>query len=133
MPELPRSSARRLALAALSLVAAIALVVACGGDDGDPTPAQTFKGTDGAVLFREACATCHGADLNGTDKGPPFLDVIYAPGHHADPSFFLAARTGARSHHWNFGNMPPIEGLSDDQIAAIVAFVRSEQRAAGIQ
>jgi len=133
LPELSASSAHRLALAALSLLAATALAFACGGGDGDPTPARTFEGTDGSALFQQACATCHGADLNGTDQGPPFLDAIYAPGHHADPAFFLAAKTGARSHHWNFGNMPPIEGLSDEQIAAIVAFVRAEQRAAGIE
>jgi hypothetical protein len=29
--------------------------------------------------------------------------------------------------------MPPIEGLTDEQIAAIVEFVREQQRAAGIE
>jgi len=132
---LPRtnSSPRLLILAAVALAAALAVGVACGGGDEDATPARTFEGTDGAALFQQACAACHGADLNGTDQGPPFLDAIYRAGHHSDAAFFLAAKTGARSHHWNFGNMPPVEGLSDEQIQAIVDFVRAEQRAAGIE
>lgn len=55
-----------------------------------------------------------------------------SPGHHADPAFFLAVRRGARTHHWNFGDMPPVQGLSDPQIEAIVSFVRERQRATGI-
>ena len=94
--------------------------------------ARPYTGTDGAALYAQACASCHGTDLRGTDQGPPFLDTIYRPGHHADPSFLLAVRRGARAHHWNFGNMPVIEGLSDEQVAAILQFVRAQQRAAGI-
>lgn len=125
---------KKLSLLVLTLLAALALA-ACGGgdDDGDGTAVAAFEGTDGAMLFQQACASCHGADLQGTNEGPPFLSAIYEPGHHSDPAFFLAAKNGAREHHWNFGDMPPVEGLSDDQIAAIVEFVRSEQRAAGIE
>ncbi len=115
----------------LAAAAMLAFAAACGGDTEDP--AIPFEGTDGAALYAQGCATCHGADLQGTDQGPPFLDAIYRPGHHADASFFLAVKTGARSHHWNFGNMPRISGLSDEQIEAIVTFVRARQRAAGIE
>jgi mono/diheme cytochrome c family protein len=87
---------------------------------------------DGASLYAQACSSCHGSDLRGTDQGPPFLDAVYRPGHHGDASFLVAVRSGARSHHWDFGNMPPIDGLSDEQVRAIVEYVRGQQRAAGI-
>jgi mono/diheme cytochrome c family protein len=128
------SIARRLAVAlAGALLLGALLVGACTGSDGEGEPVSTpFTGTDGAVLYSQACAGCHGADLGGTDQGPPFLDAIYRSGHHADAAFLLAVRRGARSHHWNFGNMPPVEGLTDGQVVAIVEFVREQQRAAGI-
>lgn len=125
-------SRRIVVVAALGLVAVL-VVGACGSGSDDEAPITTFEGTDGAALYAEACSSCHGVDLAGTDQGPPFLDTIYRAGHHADPSFFLAAKRGVRSHHWNFGDMPPVEGLSDEQMEAIVAFVRSRQAEAGIE
>ena len=122
---------RRRAGLVLALLV-LAALVGCAGDDAATSDAP-FEGLDGARLFGQACADCHGADLEGTEQGPPFLDQIYAPGHHADPAFFLAAKVGARSHHWNFGDMPPVAGLTDDQLEAIVAYVRERQRAAGIE
>ena len=76
---------------------------------------------------------CHGQALEGTNAGPTFLNRIYAPGHHADISFMFAIERGVRAHHWNFGNMVPVEGLSQEQVLAIIAFIREEQRAAGIE
>ena len=108
------------------------LGVACGTSGSEPQGRMSFDGVDGAVLFGQACASCHGANLDGTADGPPFIDSIYRPGHHADAAFLLAVRRGVRSHHWDFGNMPQIEGLGDEQVAAIVEFVRERQRAAGI-
>ena len=111
----------------LLLVPAVAtvLLVACGGgDESTRAPAGPFDGTAGSELYSQACATCHGEDLRGTDQGPPFLNPIYEPGHHADQAFVLAAMAGARAHHWDFGNMPPIEGITQDQVLAIVDYVR---------
>lgn len=126
-----RSAIPRRLIALGVFAAAVIAVAACS--NGDDAPTTSFEGTDGADLYQQACARCHGADLNGTNQGPPFLDAVYAPGHHVDAAFFLAARAGARAHHWNFGAMPPVPGLSDEQLEAIVAFVRAEQRAAGIE
>ena len=109
------------------------LFVACGTSSNAPQGRTSFDGTDGAILFGQACASCHGADLEGTADGPPFIDSIYRSGHHADAAFLLAVRRGVRSHHWGFGNMPQIAGLSDEQVAAIVEFVRERQRGAGIE
>ena len=116
----------------LPIVMSLLLTACSGSDEEEPAPTP-FAGSDGATLYTQACAGCHGADLRGTDKGPPFLDAIYRPGHHADVSFHLAIRSGARAHHWNFGDMSPVEGLTDEQVAAIVAFVRAQQREAGIE
>jgi mono/diheme cytochrome c family protein len=126
----------RSAALSLTIGVFVAIVIAACGDDasdGGGSEVVTFTGSDGAELYAQACASCHGAELDGTDQGPPFLDAIYRPGHHADPAFFLAAKRGARAHHWNFGNMPPVEGISEQQIDAIVAFVRTRQREAGIE
>lgn len=115
-------------------IAGVLLLGACGGSGGDGDPVATpFAGSDGATLYAQACAGCHGADLRGTDQGPPFLDAVYRSGHHADAAFLLAVRRGSRAHHWDFGDMLPVEGLSDGQVAAIVEFVRARQREAGIE
>lgn len=87
----------------------------------------------GQRTFAQACAECHGEAAQGTDSGPPLVHVIYEPGHHADGAFHLAVRQGVRAHHWRFGDMPPIEGVNERQVSAIIAFVRELQRANGIQ
>lgn len=88
--------------------------------------------TGGEAIFQRNCATCHGQKAEGTDKGPPLVHKIYEPSHHADVAFYLAVHRGVPAHHWPFGNMPPIEGVSDEDVAQIVAYVRGLQRAAGI-
>lgn len=111
--------------------------MACGGDGsgGQTTiPAQDpVLVSQGETLYQLSCAECHGTDLRGTDKGPSHLSAVYRPGHHADGSFLLAARVGVRQHHWRFGDMPPVPNLSDDEIEAITAFVREQQRVEGFE
>lgn len=86
----------------------------------------------GQIAFEENCAACHGKSLAGTKKGPPFIHDIYKPSHHADFAFQRAARFGVRAHHWRFGDMPPVEGVTDKQIEWITRYVREVQRANGI-
>jgi mono/diheme cytochrome c family protein len=87
----------------------------------------------GAELYEANCAECHGSDLRGTDKGPSHLSIIYEPRHHADGAFLFAIQRGSRAHHWPFGDMPPVEGLNEDEIEAIIAFVREQQRVEGFE
>jgi len=87
----------------------------------------------GKALFKGNCARCHGPQANGTNLGPPFVNDIYNPGHHPDEAFFFAARNGVRAHHWPFGNMPPVAGITDAELAAIVKYVRELQEANGIR
>jgi mono/diheme cytochrome c family protein len=86
----------------------------------------------GKLNYDAKCAQCHGVNAAGTDKGPTFLHRVYHPGHHGDGAFFLAPKRGVRAHHWPFGDMPPVAGVSDAQIEKIVLYVRALQRANGI-
>ena len=86
----------------------------------------------GKPLFKANCAPCHGLQANGTDHGPPFINTIYNPGHHPDEAFFYAAKNGVRAHHWRFGNMPPVQGVTPADVSAIVRYIRELQEANGI-
>lgn len=107
------------------------LLASCGGVE----VAQTFEGdaAAGETLYQANCASCHGSDLRGTDRGPSHLSVVYEPSHHGDAAFLLAVRQGVREHHWDFGDMPPIDGLGDDDVAAITAYVRTVQEREGFE
>jgi hypothetical protein len=37
------------------------------------------------------------------------------------------------AHHWNFGDMPPVEGLSSAQVDAIIGYVREVQQREGFE
>jgi len=88
---------------------------------------------EGKALFQANCATCHGDNAAGRDEiGPPLVHKIYEPGHHGDCAFYLAAQQGVRAHHWPFGNMPPVEEVSQKDVESIIAYVRKLQRANGI-
>jgi len=87
----------------------------------------------GQSLFGSKCGACHGVNAAGQDGvAPPLVHKIYEPGHHGDVSFRLAAKNGVRAHHWRFGNMPPVKDVTDDEMTKIIAFVRTLQRANGI-
>ena len=63
-------------------------------------PALSARAAAGRDAFARLCATCHGADGGGGDRGPPLVHPVYARGHHADPAFRLALARGVRQHHW---------------------------------
>jgi mono/diheme cytochrome c family protein len=134
-------------LVAVGLVIAVIVVSDDGGSAGDESSDNGIISADqfnipiqesalvaeGEVLYQASCAACHGSDLRGTELGPSHLSVVYQPGHHSDITFTLAARNGVRSHHWPFGDMAPVEGLSDADLEVIVAFVRETQRLNGFE
>jgi mono/diheme cytochrome c family protein len=97
-------------------------------------PDLTGKAQIGATAFAAKCAACHGQNAAGSDSnGPPLVHKIYEPSHHGDMAFLLAVRNGVQSHHWRFGNMAPVEGLTDGDVSNIVAYIRALQVANGIQ
>lgn len=87
----------------------------------------------GERLFNEYCSHCHGRGAKGTNMGPPLVHRFYKPAHHNDMSFYMAAKRGVRHHHWNFGDMPPVQGVSASEMGHIIAYVRRQQQRAGIQ
>jgi mono/diheme cytochrome c family protein len=116
-------------LRTLPFLAGSLLLIGCG-DDGSSSVAQS---SDGQALYEQNCASCHGRDLRGTSKGPSHLSVVYEPGHHPDESFRVAVREGARQHHWDFGDMAPVEGLDDNELQAVIEFIRSKQEENGFE
>jgi mono/diheme cytochrome c family protein len=118
-----------------AVLGALVVLAACGGEsdgDGAPTAAAEPDPQRGEQLFDANCAACHGPAGQGTVSGPPLVHVIYEPGHHSDESFHLAVQRGVQQHHWDFGPMPAVPGLSREEVADIIAYVRDLQREAGI-
>lgn len=88
----------------------------------------------GKRAYDAVCAECHGVNAQGTQGvAPPLVHRIYEPSHHGDMAFLLAAQNGVRAHHWTFGNMPAIEGVTRADVMNIVSYVRALQRANGIE
>ena len=96
-------------------------------------PEMSDQAKRGQQYFQAACARCHGPNAGGLEgKGPPLVHPYYRPAHHADAAIMLAVRRGVQSHHWRYGNMPVIEGITDGEITDIIAFIRAVQAANGI-
>lgn len=86
----------------------------------------------GERAFNTHCARCHGARALGTTQGPALVHKVYEPNHHGDAAFYRAAAQGVRAHHWQFGNMPKVEGVTEQEVTEIIRYVRWLQRQAGI-
>jgi mono/diheme cytochrome c family protein len=125
----------RHGLVVLAASAAVAFG-GCGGDEGDSGVQAGSGGAPrglGAEVYAARCALCHGADLRGTTRGPSHLSEVYEPGHHPDASFRAAIEQGSPAHHWDFGPMPPVPDLGEDEIDAVIAFIRDQQQAEGFE
>ncbi len=138
---------------AATMVAVCAIAFACAADSDDagdasavapaptvtsdapapPTTAAAFVVPDGAAVYQQYCAECHGVDLRGTDKGPSQLSIVYEPNHHGDYAYRVAIREGTREHHWWFGDMPPVEGITDLEIEKVISYIRAEQERLGFE
>lgn len=87
----------------------------------------------GQLAFEAKCAACHGANAAGQDGvAPPLVHIIYEPSHHGDEAFQRAAELGVQGHHWPFGDMPPVEGVTRGDVTMVIAYIRELQRANGI-
>ncbi len=96
-------------------------------------PELTALQKEGQQAFEAKCSKCHG--LNAAGQGgvaPPLIHKIYEPSHHGDAAIARAARMGAQQHHWPFGDMPAVAGITDAEISVITAYIRAVQRANGI-
>jgi len=139
----------RVPLIVGGIVAAVVLLVLAGGGDPNASslPVDPMTGlsefnipvqdpalvAEGEVLYQASCATCHASNLEGTAVGPSHLSVIYNPEHHSDEGFRRAVLGGVQAHHWGFGDMPAITGLTDDDLVKIIAYIRENQRIKGFE
>lgn len=126
-------------LIAAAAVVGIGVVAAQAPDKGKggatvsvKVPPLSMRSAVGKTAYDAVCAQCHGANGAGTTQGPPFVNDIYNPGHHADEAFIRAVRQGVRRHHWLYGDMPAQPLVTDVQLKAIVIYVRELQQANGI-
>ena len=91
------------------------------------------KAQVGKKKYAANCMDCHGENAAGQEGvAPPLVHFLYEPGHHSDESFQRAVALGVKSHHWPFGDMPPVEDLTRRDVEAILAYIRELQQANGI-
>ena len=107
------------------------LLAGCSSESSSSSSGDSIE--QGEAVYQQSCASCHGSDLRGTDKGPSHLSQVYEPGHHPDAAFRSAIENGAQAHHWGFGDMAPVPGLDDAEIEAVIAFVRQQQELLGFE
>ena len=87
----------------------------------------------GKLAFEAKCTSCHGTNAAGRDGvAPPLVHIIYESNHHGDESFQRAVAMGVQAHHWSFGNMPAVEGLTRGDVKMIIRYIRELQRENGI-
>lgn len=126
-----------IAWTVFGLVTALAILSWTAEEDGGVTvqvtpAALSEEAMEGETVFNANCAACHGPNAAGTQLGPPLIHDIYNPGHHSDQAFYLAAATGAPSHHWNYGDMPAQSQVSREELTLVIRYIRELQEANGI-
>ncbi|NZA26548.1 PQQ-dependent sugar dehydrogenase [Luteimonas sp. SJ-92] len=96
------------------VVAVLMLALAAG--------ASVAAEPDAAVLYQRNCASCHGADRQGTGLGPPLSARTYRYGGSRD-DLARVIRNGVASQ-----GMPAFDGLlSAQEIAALAEFLPARQ------
>lgn len=111
------------------VIAVIVLAVACGDGIGELGAGDPVNGQQ---LFTMNCVACHGTGATGTANGPPLVHPLYEPGTFPDRAIADATRNGAPQRHWSYGRMPGIGGLSDQDLADLIAYIRQLQADAGL-
>jgi mono/diheme cytochrome c family protein len=105
----------RTRIALTALLASAALAAGCGGGSsgGSSTPTGGGGSADGAQIFAENCATCHGDQGQG-GVGPNLQTSSKAGDEHA---VIEQVKNGG-------GGMPPFDDkLSDQEIQAVADYV----------
>jgi len=89
----------------------------------------TARAGDAKALYDEHCAKCHGADGKGDTKMGKRLGVrdytdAKVQDDLKDDAAFKAIKEGLKDKDGNT-QMKPAEGLADDDIKALVAYMRT--------
>lgn len=140
-----KTTRNRLSLVALPVIAlaAVAFYAVQGKDAADGAllrPDDQALVQQGAGIYTQNCASCHGADLegepdwrtanpDGTLRAPPH-DATGHTWHHADDLLFRITKLGtakaAGLTDYN-SNMPGFEGvLSDEEIIAVLSWIKAQ-------
>lgn len=129
---------RSLALVAAALVAAATFIIWRANRTSETVVSDEAVIAHGRGLYDENCASCHGADLqgqpnwkipleNGRYPAPPHDETGHT-WHHADALLEQIIREGSAAVVGNGyeSDMPGFgDVLSDDQITAILAYIKS--------
>ena len=108
-------------------VIALVLSAAPACSQSEPPPQRAAGSApaelrDGEQKFTANCSACHGAGGVGTKQGPPLVHKVYEPNHHGDVAFLRAAANGVKAHHWQFGDMPKIDAVKQEDVEQIVKY-----------
>ncbi len=122
--------------------AAVVWLAPSGTQEGPPVQPRTTNVEEGAVLYAEFCASCHGTELegqpnwrapneDGTLPAPPHDETGHT-WHHGDALLFDYTKQGgeaaleARGVSDFASGMPGFgDSLSDQQIWDILAYIKS--------
>lgn len=111
------------------LVVVIAVVLtATGGSDDPPAPGSPEELALGAEVYDQSCATCHGPEARGGLAGPPLIHEMYEDLTGADIRTVIGQGKSPTNWPQFEAGMAPVPNLSQDEVAAVIAYVRDVQR-----
>ncbi len=142
LPDCRPMKTRRTTPRAIGVLAPILLAIAaCGGGDGDdsgggdgggdgPNLAEAAAGRD--IAARSGCAGCHGANGEG-GVGPPWIGLLGSEVELSDGTTVVADReyltasikTPDAQKVAGYPVAMPVNQLSDDDIAKVVAYIET--------
>ncbi len=123
-----------LVLSAALIAPAIVLPppLGTGPAPGKWKPAETRYLSQLAVagkrVFEGHCADCHGYQALGSPRGPSLQDRVYWRDLLDKRTFHSAITDGVRAYRWTYGDMPPVEGLSFNQIETVARYIHELQQ-----
>lgn len=139
-PDAPQHKSPIKWMLLMMVILIIATITTMWGDEkisikASPTiPELSVSAQLGRTIINARCADCHGVDMTGgSRKGPPILHSMYREEIFPDFVFKRSVLEGKREKNWRFGPMPAQEGLSDEEVDGIIAFVRELQNATGMK
>lgn len=82
---------------------------------------------DGAAIYKSKCLACHGVEGKGSAMAPAFNGNPHfkSANDQQISDIILKGRSGAEKMHKQFTTDMPPQKLSDDELKAVVAYVRS--------
>lgn len=120
-------------LAGVIVVAVIVVLVVTASSgsrsSGPPAAGSPAQLSLGQKVFSAHCAQCHGRSLEGGPMGPRVVSSEFAA--LPDASYRTAMASGVPNRRPEFGPMPP-QAVTPTEADAVIAYIRSQQHAAGL-